>query len=139
MYNTHYSRQHSEYLESVQGLHASLRLVGYHSSHSVVENATGGTEMERPTLGVHVATQLEVLQVFYLKVIIFEGYSKLMYRLFSTHYHRYSLTFVSIKAATDVQIFTSYNNNPLPCISHIVPNVIYRHTKDVASYTDLVK
>lgn len=53
------------YLESVEGLHASLCLVRNHPSNSMEEHATWSTEMERPTLGIHITTQFQVLEEFH--------------------------------------------------------------------------
>lgn len=53
------------YLESVQSCHAPLGFVRDHPSHRVEEDAAGSTEMVRATLRVHVATQIQVLEILH--------------------------------------------------------------------------
>lgn len=54
-----------KHLEPVQGQGAPLGLVGHHASHRAPEDLARGTEVVRPTLGVHIAALAQERQVLH--------------------------------------------------------------------------
>lgn len=54
-----------EHLEPVQGQGAPLGLVGHHAPHRAPEDLARGTEVVRPTLGVHIAALAQERQVLH--------------------------------------------------------------------------